>query len=408
MDFIGLSAEWRCSLGNGPIDQVRGQFELDSAMEDVKDYLLNPNIHLRPDDEARFLIEVYPDKIMKRYNVAKKMGSPFSVRDFNLEEWHGRCRGSGRSGEMIITRSFKDARGRDGKAASGLRRRRAKVAIFSFHLLPSGEGGKKTLVTFVGSNFDMRGIMLTDLIGRDVYRRLLVHVVSELEAKFNTYDEDGVGPTKKRANFTRSIQLRGGEIVLGGGARRNSIETKKVRPVSGGREKKKYKKSSKSEVEMKTLQRRDGSMNPVVRLSIEGVKENQTSDPKVTGAKEDQTSVPEATSWGVAAQEMDSVSDGGKMKKNRSFTEYVSGAIKMFSGSRELQTDDLELTDLDFASPLPNSIHDEGRSDLVYNSWDSRSRNISNVDEEEDNGRFDSGRHDSGQQDSDRQKRPDP
>ena len=372
VDFIGLGAEWRCSHGNGPIDQVRGHFELDSEMEDVKDYLLNPNIHLRPDDEARSLIEVYPDKNMKRYNVAKKMKFPFSVRDFNLEEWHGRCRGSGRSGEMIVARSFKDTRGRDGKAASGLRRRRAKVAIFAFHLLPSGEGGKKTLVTFIGSNFDMRGILLTDLIGRDVYRRLLVHVVSELESKFNNYDEDGVDPANKRTSFTRSIQRResGTGILLGGGARRNSLDTKRVRPISGGREKKKKKKAD-SEVELKTLERRDGSMNPVIRLSLDG-------------AKEDLTSEPEVASWGVQAQKMDSTP---RPKKNRSFTEYVSGAIKRYSGSRELRTDDLELTDLEFASPHPNAIQDDGRSDLVYNSWESRSRNISNVDEEEESGR---------------------
>ena len=39
------------------------------------------------------------------------------------------------------------------------------------------------------------------------------------------------------------------------------------------------------------------------------------------------------------------------------------------------------------ASPHPNAIQDDGRSDLVYNSWESRSRNISNVDEEEESGR---------------------
>ncbi|GMH59843.1 hypothetical protein TL16_g02912 [Triparma laevis f. inornata] len=179
-DFSKAKVEWRCSYGDGVINEVRAEFEVDGSFEDVKRYLLRPSNKVEGDEAARNIEEIYETKQLKRYNVAKEMPFPYSIRDFLLEEWHDKLD----NGQFLIaSRSYVDPRRASKKTSHNLRRVRGKVGTFAFLVHPNPER-KKTKVVFLAGDVDLRGFLKTDLIGRSIYHHFVVRVVDNMIRKF--------------------------------------------------------------------------------------------------------------------------------------------------------------------------------------------------------------------------------
>ncbi|GMI16763.1 hypothetical protein TrLO_g12393 [Triparma laevis f. longispina] len=225
VSFIGAGTQWRCSDGDGPVDQIRATFIVDAECKKVCAYLVNKeNVQDKDTESGRNILTPYHEKELKgRYYVAKKMPFPFYDRDFMFEEWSGECADG--EGKMIIARSYIDERRESQKSSSNLRRKRAKIAIYAFLLKPTRSGGQlATEVTFVGGGFDLKGILATDLHGREVYLRMMERVVNELDWKFNEY-EGGMNVSKSfvlrkghhRSRKTQGKRMSGSVKNLGSG-----------------------------------------------------------------------------------------------------------------------------------------------------------------------------------------------
>ncbi|GMH76479.1 hypothetical protein TrLO_g8185 [Triparma laevis f. longispina] len=181
-----VSAEWRCSHGNGPIDQVRAKMVIYAEKKKVLEFLLDADTQ-HEDESDRSIISSSPD--MKRYYVAKKMLFPFYDRDFVMEEWTGDCKALGNKNQtMVIARSCTDLRRHSEKSSASLKRTRGEIEIFAYLLESTriqGTLALATQVTFIGGGFDMKGLLFTDLLGRIVYVRLMQYMLEVLDIKFN-------------------------------------------------------------------------------------------------------------------------------------------------------------------------------------------------------------------------------
>ncbi|GMH47097.1 hypothetical protein TrVE_jg9504 [Triparma verrucosa] len=156
----GVDVEWRCSDGNGPIDQIRAKFMVNGREDEVRKYLLNASNEQHEDESERSIISSHSEKNLKRYYVAKKMIFPFNERDFMMEEWSGSCRDwrEGKDKSTMIIASI-DERRHNEKSSANLRRTRGKIDIFAFLLEPTGRGNIATNITFIGGGFDMKGYL---------------------------------------------------------------------------------------------------------------------------------------------------------------------------------------------------------------------------------------------------------
>ncbi|GMI00563.1 hypothetical protein TrLO_g8323 [Triparma laevis f. longispina] len=70
MDWVndyGVDVEWRCSEGDGPVDQIRANFTVNAREEDVRKYLLNASNEQYEDESERSIISSHPEKSLKRY-----------------------------------------------------------------------------------------------------------------------------------------------------------------------------------------------------------------------------------------------------------------------------------------------------------------------------------------------------
>lgn len=63
----GVDVEWRCSEGDGPVDQIRANFTVNAREEDVRKYLLNASNEQYEDESERPIISSHPEKSLKRY-----------------------------------------------------------------------------------------------------------------------------------------------------------------------------------------------------------------------------------------------------------------------------------------------------------------------------------------------------
>ncbi|GMH95865.1 hypothetical protein TrST_g6296 [Triparma strigata] len=202
VNFVDAKTLWRCSEGNGPVDQIRATFTLKAKMDDVFAYLMVTHTHQNKDETSKW-VQSYPEKpsklkpnhnlALKRYYMAKKIFFPFQDRDFLIEEWSGSCAKPGKENcKMVVSRSYVDNDNQNTKSSANLRRTRGKIAIYAFLLEPIGRGNVGTRVTFIGGGFDLRGFLSTDLIGREMYLRLMERVVDELDIKFNEDSEGSI------------------------------------------------------------------------------------------------------------------------------------------------------------------------------------------------------------------------
>jgi hypothetical protein len=190
VELVEVQVEWRCSSGNGPIDQIRASFVLSVNIREVKEYLLNEHCHMRHGEAERSILSSYPEKSLKRYYTCRKLMFPFNDRDFMMEEWSGSCKREGKERSwMAVARSYRDERRKDEKSSANLRRTRGKLELYAFLLEPVGRGYMSTKVTFIGGGFDLNGWLFTDLIGRSAYIHLMTSVVDELDLKFNEDEE---------------------------------------------------------------------------------------------------------------------------------------------------------------------------------------------------------------------------
>ncbi|GMH64466.1 hypothetical protein TrLO_g8306 [Triparma laevis f. longispina] len=202
VNFVEAETAWRSSESNGPVDQIRAKFTLKAKMDDVFAYLMVTHTHQNKDETSKW-VQSYPDRLsqlksnhtlaLKRYYMAKKIFFPFQDRDFLIEEWSGSCAKQGKENcKMVISRSYVDNDKQNTKSSANLRRTRGKIAIYAFLLEPFGRGNIGTRVTFIGGGFDLRGFLSTDLIGREMYLRLMERVVDELDIKFNEDSEGSI------------------------------------------------------------------------------------------------------------------------------------------------------------------------------------------------------------------------
>eukprot|EP00519_Triparma_laevis_P010158 CAMPEP_0182519262 /NCGR_PEP_ID=MMETSP1321-20130603/45006_1 /TAXON_ID=91990 /ORGANISM="Bolidomonas sp., Strain RCC1657" /LENGTH=877 /DNA_ID=CAMNT_0024727231 /DNA_START=138 /DNA_END=2771 /DNA_ORIENTATION=+ len=203
VNFVEAETVWRCSEGNGPVDQIRATFTLKAKIGNVFDYLMYTHTHQNKDESSKW-VQTYPEKpstlkpnhnlALKRYYMAKKIFFPFQDRDFLIEEWSGSCAKAGKENcKMVISRSYVDNDKQNTKSSANLRRTRGKIAIYAFLLEPIGRGTvAATKVTFIGGGFDLRGFLSTDLIGREMYLRLMERIVDELDIKFNEHSENNI------------------------------------------------------------------------------------------------------------------------------------------------------------------------------------------------------------------------
>ena len=185
LDSTEAVCEWRCSTGDGPIDECRVTFTIDAKIEDVWKYTCHGQANHDWDRTVVELATLKDEAHKKTMYYAVKFPFPLSKRDYLWERFVAE-----KGNEKIVcSRSIYDENLAPLKRSHKDGRVRAHLYVGGYFISRAGANGETTKIVYA-VNSELHGVFALDLIRRRVAPIQLVNKVNE----FRTFAEVMAGP----------------------------------------------------------------------------------------------------------------------------------------------------------------------------------------------------------------------